>query len=296
MRKGVVYAVCAYVLWGLFPLYWKALANVPATQLIAHRITWSFLLLTVVLLSTNRFRRFARLPRERRTLLIYSGAALLITVNWLTFVWAVNAGFVLETSLGYFINPLLSVALGVVFLRERLRPLQWAAVILAASGVTYLTFAYGSLPWIALTLAGTFAIYGLVKKVAPLDSVDGLALETGILFIPALGYLALAEASGIGAIGHSGIGTTALLMGAGVATTAPLLLFASATRRIPLFWIGILQYIAPTIQFLLGVLVYHEVLSASRLAGFAIVWSALVLFAAEGALAHRTPRFPVTAE
>ncbi len=294
MNRGVWQAAGAYAIWGLLPLYWKALHEVPALQLISHRIVWSSVLLTVMLIVMGQMGAFRSTAFKPRTVLIYGIAALLLGVNWLTYVWGVNAGFVVETSLGYFINPLLSVVLGVLFFRERLRPVQWVSVGLAAAGVVYLTFDYGRLPWIALVLAFTFAVYGLVKKSAPLASVEGLALETGILFVPAAAVLLLAERAGEGAIAGASWAGVLLLMGTGVATTIPLLMFASATRKIPLLWIGILQYIAPTIQFLLGVFVFHETVSAHTLVGFAMVWAALVVFAGE-ALARRVAE-PVTAE
>jgi len=295
MNRGVWQAAAAYAIWGLLPLYWKALHDVPALQLISHRIVWSSVLLTVVLLVMRQMRSFAAGAFRPKTLLVYSAAALLLGVNWLTYVWAVNAGFVVETSLGYFINPLLSVVLGVVFFGERLRPVQWTCVGLAAAGVTYLAFDYGRLPWIALVLAVTFATYGLVKKTAPLGSIDGLALETGILFLPAAVVLVLAERAGTGAIAGASWQTLLVLAGAGVVTTVPLLLFASAARRIPLVLIGILQYIAPTLQFLLGVFVFRETVTVHTLLGFAAVWAALALFAGE-AVARKLGEIPVTAE
>ncbi len=287
MNKGIWYAIGAYATWGLFPIYWKWLHAVPALQLVGHRIGWSFLLLCAVILLSKQWRAFRAAALNRRVLLIYLVAALLIGVNWLTYIWAVNAGFIVETSLGYFINPLLSVLMGVIFLRERLRPMQWLPIGLAAAGVLYLTFAYGALPWIALTLAFSFGLYGLIKKVAPLNSLHGLTLETGILFLPALVYLLYAEAAGTAAFLHTGAGSDLLLIGAGTVTTIPLLLFASAARRIPLSLVGILQYIAPTLQFLLGVLVYHEPFDQAHFIGFGIVWAALIFFGVEGFLAHR---------
>jgi chloramphenicol-sensitive protein RarD len=218
---------------------------------------------------------------------VYALAAVLIGVNWLTYVWAVNAGFIVETSLGYFITPLISVLLGVVFLRERLRLWQWVPILLVLTGVLYLTLVYGSLPWIALTLACTFGLYGLVKKIAPLDSVGGLTLETGLLLVPALLYLLYAERAGQGAFLHLGTATDALLVGAGLVTTVPLIMFAAAAQRIPLSLVGILQYIAPTLQFLVGVLVYEEPFTSSQFIGFGIVWTALIIFGVEGTLAHR---------
>jgi chloramphenicol-sensitive protein RarD len=296
MKRGIWSAAAAYVMWGLFPLYWHALEGVPALELIMHRIIWSCLLLGLVLVVTKQGRTLARLASAPKVLGIYSVAAVLVSVNWFTYVWAVNEGFVVETSLGYFINPLISVLFGVVLLRERLRPGQWVAVGMAGSGVAYLTLVYGQLPWIALTLAVTFALYGLVKKLAPLNSVQGLALETGLLSLPAVAYVAFFAGAPGGALLNSSATTVALLVGAGVATTAPLLLFASASRRIPLVWIGLLQYIAPTIQFALGILVFHETMTAERLVGFSAVWLALAIFAVEGALSHRATLVPAQAE
>jgi chloramphenicol-sensitive protein RarD len=268
------------------------LHGVPALQLLGHRIGWSFLLLIGVILVTRQWSEF-RSNLNRRTLLIYSIAALLIGVNWLTYVWAVNANFIVETSLGYFINPLLSVLLGVVVLREKLRPIQWIPLILAFIGVTYLTVIYGKLPWIALMLAFSFGFYGLVKKLAPLGSLFGLTLETGILFLPAVAYLVVSDFNGTGAFLHGSPVTDLLLFGAGAVTTIPLLMFASSAREIPLTFVGLLQYIAPTIQFLLGVLVYKEPFTQTHLIGFGIIWLALIIFWVENYLNHRTAIEPV---
>jgi len=286
--KGLLYAAGAYITWGLFPIYWKWLHQVPAVELIAHRIAWSFIMLALVLIFTRKTADFWSVANKRAVIGIYFTAALLIGANWLMYVWAVNAGFIVETSLGYFINPLLSVLMGVFFLRERLRPLQWLPVVLAAIGVGYLTFVYGRLPWIALTLAFTFGFYGLVKKLAPLNSLYGLTLETGILFLPALFYLVFQETNGQAFFLRDGLTTDLLLIGAGLVTTIPLLMFSSAAQRIPLSMIGIMQYIAPTLQFLLGVLVYKEPFSSHQFIGFGIVWIALIIFAVEGFNAHRS--------
>ncbi len=295
MNKGIWYALGAYIFWGLFPIYWKLLAGVPALQLLGHRIFWSFLLLFGIILIASQAKEL-RAALNLRVLLIYSVAAILISINWLTYVWAVGAGFIVETSLGYFINPLLSVLLGVIFLRERLRPLQWLPIGLAAAGVLYLTFAYGALPWVALTLAVSFSFYGLVKKTAPLGSLHGLTLETGILFLPALGFLLYYEFSGTGAFLHSTTLVNLMLVGAGLVTVVPLLLFASAAQRIPLTMIGVLQYINPTMQFLLGVLVFKEPFDHHRLIGFGVVWAALILFGVEGILAQRKSRIWANAD
>ncbi|MBI5839575.1 MAG: EamA family transporter RarD [Chloroflexi bacterium] len=292
MKKGILYGIGAYALWGFFPIYWKLLHHVPAIQLIGHRIGWSFILLAAFILASKQWTDF-RATFTPRTIRIYLIAALLIGVNWLVYVWAVNADFVVETSLGYFINPLLSVLLGVIILREKLRPAQWIPIVIAAAGVIYLTVIYGSLPWIALTLAFTFGFYGLVKKVAPLSSLYGLTLETGILFIPAAGYLIFTEFNGTGAFLHTGFTSDLLMIGAGLVTTVPLLMFASAAKQIPLSFVGVLQYIAPTIQFLLGVFLYKEPFDQSHLIGFGLVWVALIIFWIENLIYHRTPITPL---
>jgi chloramphenicol-sensitive protein RarD len=294
MNKGTWYALSAYLLWGIFPVYWKLLQHVPAPELLGHRIVWSFISLAFALGLWRGWDRIRKALRTPKTLVWYVASAALIGVNWLTYIWAVNAGFIVETSLGYFINPLLSVAMGVVFFRERLRRGQWIAIALAAAGVLYLTFVHGSLPWIALTLAVTFSCYGLVKKIAPLGSFDGLTLETGILFLPALAWLLFSETTGNGAFIHAGMLTTILLVGAGPVTSIPLLLFTLAAQRIPLSVVGILQYVAPTLQFLLGVLVYHEPFSATRLVGFGIVWVALIVYPVEGILVYRRRTIKIT--
>jgi len=294
MNAGIWYALGAYVLWGLFPIYWKWLQNVSALQVIGHRIVWSFILLLIVILVSKQWTKF-RSTLTRRVLGVYLIASLLLSVNWLVYVWGVNNGFIVETSLGYFINPLLSVLLGVIFLKERLRPAQWFPIGLAAFGVIYLTWAYGSLPWIALALAFSFGFYGLAKKVSPLGSLYGLTLETGLVFIPALAYLIFVGNAGQGSFGHTGIGTDLLLIGAGAVTTIPLLMFASAAKRIPLTMVGIMQYIAPTIQFLLGIFIFKEVFTTTKLIGFSMVWIALILFWVEGVFARRSQKPAVEA-
>ncbi|GAB4448463.1 MAG: EamA family transporter RarD [Anaerolineae bacterium] len=291
MNRGLFYAIAAYSLWGLLPLYWKALQSVPATQIVAHRMVWSLVFLGVLLALRRRWAWLPAAMSQPRTLLLVFLSGCILAVNWLTYVWAVNSGYVVETSLGYFINPLLSVFLGVIFLRERLRVAQWLAIGLALLGVLYLTVAYGSFPWIALTLALTFGLYGLLKKVTALGALEGLSLETALLFGPALAYLLWLEWQGRGAFGHTGGHTGLLLALTGVATGLPLLLFGAAARRIPLSLVGILQYIAPTLQFLLGVFLYHEPFTASRLVGFSLIWAALVLYTVEGLATHRRRAF-----
>jgi len=286
MNTGILYALGAYILWGLFPIYWKWLHHVPAIELIGHRIGWSFILLMIVIFASKQWTKL-RSTLTWRVLGVYLVAGVLLSFNWLIYVWGVNSEHVVETSLGYFINPLFSVLLGMIFLKERLRALQWVPIGLAASGVIYLTWTYGSLPWIALSLAFSFGLYGLVKKKSPLGSLYGLTLETGLVFIPALGYLIYVESIGQGAFGHTGVVSDLLMIGAGVVTTIPLLMFASATKRIPLTMVGIMQYIAPTLQFLLGVLIYKEPFSTTSLIGFSMVWIALIVFWVEGVFARK---------
>ncbi|MBE0670220.1 MAG: EamA family transporter RarD [Anaerolineales bacterium] len=292
MNKGILSGIAAYAMWGFFPIYWKLLHDVPALQLLGHRIGWSFGLLLLYILVTKQWDDFRTLASHRKTLGIYAIAGVLLSLNWLIYVWGVNAGFIIETSLGYFINPLLSVLFGVIFLRERLRPTQWIPVVVAAIGVIYLTVTYGRLPWIALSLAVSFGLYGLVKKLSPLGSVYGLTLETGIVFPIAIVYLAAVQVGGTGAFLHDGLTVDLLLIGAGVVTTIPLLMFASAAKQIPFNMIGILQYFAPTIQFLIGLFVYKEPFDTTRLIGFGIVWFALIIFWIEN-LTHRTPIDPI---
>ncbi len=293
MNKGILYGIGAYILWGFFPIYWKVLHVVPALQVIGHRIGWSFAVLLIYILVTKQWHDFRSVAFNAKTILIYAVAGILLSINWLVYVWGVNAGFIVETSLGYFINPLLSVLMGVIFLRERLRPTQWIPVVVAAIGVVYLTTVYGRLPWIALSLALSFGLYGLVKKLAPLGSLYGLTLETGIVFPAALIYLLFLQAKGAGAFLHSGTTVDFFLMGAGIVTTIPLLMFASAAKQIPLTMVGILQYIAPTLQFLIGIFIYKEPFDQSHLIGFGIVWAALIIFWVENFTANRTPVEPI---
>ncbi len=289
MNRGLYAAVGAYVLWGLFPLYWKALLTVSSMEILGHRIFWSLVFMAGVL-SLRRDWSWLRLAlRDGRVLRIYAVASALLAANWLVYVWAVNNGFVIESSLGYFSNPLVSVLLGVVFLRERLRPMQTTSVIIAALGVAYLTFEYGRPPWIALALAFTFGLYGLMTKTASLSAVRGFTLEMVILLLPTVLFLGYLGGSGQAQFGGLN-GVTLLLALAGPVTAIPLLLFGSAARSIPLSMVGFLQYIAPTIQLLIGVLVYHEAFPPSRLAGFALIWAALLLYSYDLARNSRNSR------
>ena len=287
MNKGVLAGIGAYTLWGLFPIYWRLLEQVPAIEILVHRMVWSLVFVAAILTLQKDWHWLGEALRNRRILVIYTLAAVLLSINWFTYIWAVNAGFVVEASLGYFINPLVNFLLGVIFLGEKLRRGQVAAVILAGLGVVYLAVAYGSLPWISLVLAFTFGMYGLIKKTAPLESMHGFSLETIVLFLPALGYLLYREVSGMGAFVHQGAMVTLLLILAGPVTSIPLLLFGYSARRIPLSMLGFIQYIAPTLQFLLGVFVYLEPFPKARLVGFCIIWLALLLYTLEGVFFNR---------
>lgn len=294
MNKGVIYAFSAYLLWGFFPVYFKLIGIVPPLQILAHRFLWSFIFLTILILGLKQLPRL-KSSITRRILISYFIAGSILAVNWGTYVYAVNSGHVLESSLGYFINPIVSVLLGVIFLKERLRLWQWIPVGLAAAGVVYLTIIFGSIPWIALVLAFSFGLYGLIKKLSPLDSLAGLTLETGLLFIPAVAFLGFHEVSGTGSFGHTSPWIGVLLALSGVVTAIPLLLFAAGTKRINLTTIGILQYITPTIQFLLGAFLFKEPFDTNRLVGFALIWLALVIFTGETVLNQRNKKFFHTA-
>jgi chloramphenicol-sensitive protein RarD len=287
---GIWSALGAYVCWGLFPIYWKFLAATPAPILLCHRVVWSCVVLLLVLAATRQLNDLRRALLQPKMLGVYALAAVLIAANWLTFVWAVNHKYIVETSLGYFINPLLNVVVGYLFFSERMRKLQWVALTLAASGVAYLTWSYGTVPWIALILASTFGLYGVVKKLAPLNALLGLSLETLILLLPAAIYLGIAANVYQQPIGSSTVNGWTLLAGTGVVTTIPLVLFAAAAQRIPLVLVGLFQYIAPSLQFLIGVLVYQEPFTAERQLGFSVVWIALFLFAAENLNYQRAKR------
>jgi chloramphenicol-sensitive protein RarD len=287
VNKGIWFGISAYLMWGFFPIYFKALQVVPSLQIMFHRVLWSFLFVALLIVLRKNWPRLRTSINKPRILLVYTLTAALLAINWLIYIYGINSGQVVETSLGYFINPLLSVALGVIVLHERLRPMQWFPIGLAAVGVLYLTVQLGSLPWIALALAFSFGMYGLLKKIAPLGALHGLTLETGILFIPALLYLLYAETQAFGSFGHHGLEVTLLLTFSGVVTALPLLLFARAARSIPLTLLGILQYIAPTVQFLLGIFLYQEPFTLTRLVGFAIIWLALAIFTLEGVYQRR---------
>ncbi|WP_339155549.1 EamA family transporter RarD [Actinomadura luteofluorescens] len=292
MKRGVVCGVAAYVMWGLFPLYWPLLKPAGAGEILAHRIMWS-LVAVVAVLAVRRSRGWLRTLGWRRGVLL-ALAALVISVNWGTYIYAVNSGHTIESALGYFINPLISVVFGVVIFRERLRPWQWAAVGMGAAAVVALTVDYGRPPWIALVLAGAFAVYGLLKKFADMPSAESLAVETAVTFLPALGFVLLLEGRGEAAFGHHGAGHAVLLAGAGIVTAVPLMLFNSAAVRLPMSVIGMLQYLAPVLQFVIGLFVQHEEMPPSRWAGFLLVWLALVTLTWDGLTAGRREAVPET--
>lgn len=278
-RRGVAFAGAAFLFWGLSPIYWKALGAVPAGEVLAHRIVWSSVLLAAMLIARRRGRELAAAVRRPRTLATLVVTTALIAVNWYVYIWAVAAERVLEASLGYFVNPLVNVLLGVVFLRERLSRPQAAAVALAAVGVAVLTVEVGRVPWVALLLAGTFGVYGLLRKTVDAGPQVGLAVETALLTPLTLVWLARLHVGGGGAFaGGGGLATDLLLVGAGAVTVVPLVWFTQGARLLPLSALGLIQYLAPTIQFLLAVLVYREPFGATHLVAFAVIWAGLAVF------------------
>lgn len=276
-RSGLAYGLAAYGMWGVVPLFWPLLEPAGAVEILAHRMVWSLVALALVLLVLRRWSWIPPLLRQPARLGMIAVAAAVISVNWGLYIWGVNSGHVVETSLGYFINPLVSIGFGVVLLRERLRRAQWAAVGVGVAAVAVLSVGYGTLPWIALTLAFSFAIYGLVKKRIGLGGLESLAAETAVQFLPALGFVIFLTVRGDGTFGSEGAGHSALLASSGLFTALPLICFGTAAVRLPLSTIGMLQYIAPIFQFALGVAVFHESMPSERWAGFALVWLALAL-------------------
>ncbi|TCS37397.1 chloramphenicol-sensitive protein RarD [Paucimonas lemoignei] len=282
MNPGLAYAATAYTAWGLFPLYFKALHHVPPLQVLMHRVVWSLAFLAIVLTTRRHWAWLGRALRDMKVVGGFAASALLLSVNWFVYIWAVGEGRVVDASLGYFITPLVNVMLGLLLLKERLRPLQWGAVGLAAAGVAWLAWQSGGLPWVALVLAMTFGSYGLLRKTAALGAMEGLTMETLLMFPVALAYLGWQYTSGNDAVGSAPVTEQLLLAASGPITAIPLLMFAAGARRIPMSVLGLLQYIAPTIQFLLGVALYHEPFSGARLVGFALIWSGLAMYSCEG--------------
>jgi chloramphenicol-sensitive protein RarD len=289
-RLGIVYGLAAYLLWGAFPLYFPLLEPAKPVEILAHRIVWSLAAVVVVLVASGATRSLAAVLRDRRKLKLLSAAAVLIAVNWGTFIYAVNSDHVIESSLGYFITPIVSVAFGVFFFRERLRQWQYAALGLGAVAVALLALDYGRLPWIALILALSFGTYGLLKKLADVGAAESLAIETLVLLVPALIYLAVLQASGGGTFTQESPGEMLLLVAVGPVTAVPLLFFAGAVTRVPLTVMGMLQYLAPVLQFLVGLLIVGEEFPATRWIGFGLVWIALVVLSVDGLRASRRSR------
>ncbi|MET8865515.1 EamA family transporter RarD [Nonomuraea sp. NPDC004580] len=295
-RRGIFYGIAAYTMWGLFPLYWPLLKPSGAIEILAHRMVWSLVVVAVALAVRRHWSWVKQLFRQPAKLGLLTLAAIFVTVNWGTYIYAVNSGHVVESALGYFINPLVNVLFGVALLRERLRPLQWAAVGSGALAVLVLTLDYGRLPWVALTLAFSFGIYGLVKKRANVEATESLAIETLVLLLPAIGYLAWLQTTGTATFGQEGAGHALLLVAGGLITAVPLICFGAAAIRVPLSTIGLLQYIAPILQFACGVLIAKETMPPSRWIGFSIVWLALALFSYDSLrAARRTARSRVAA-
>lgn len=276
--RGVLFALGCYLCWGLFPLYWKPLHFIAPLQILCHRIVWSAVFLLIILSIKKHWNWLEPFRKDPKKLAIFALSSSTLSMNWLLYIWAVNSGHIVESSLGYFINPLVNVLLGRLVLGERLGLLQKVAVVLAAIGVCWMTLQLGSLPWVALGLALSFGLYGLLRKQAPLPSLEGLALETFLLAPLALIALVVFEWRGTGSFGHVGLTANSMLIGAGIVTAVPLILFAHGTRRLKLATMGLIQYISPTLQLLLGVLLYHEAFDQSRVVGFTFIWAGLLIY------------------
>jgi chloramphenicol-sensitive protein RarD len=292
MQKGIAYAASAFLCWGLFPLYFKLLQQVPPLELLLHRMVWCLVFLLVVLTSRRQWQWFGPILRQPRILASFALSATLLSANWFLYIWAINNDRIVEASLGYFINPLVNVMLGFLLLKEHLRPTQKLAVLLAALGVAWLTWQTGALPWIALVLAGSFGSYGLLRKTAALGALEGLSLETMLLAPLAIACLIWLTISGTAAWPQLTLGHQGLLLLAGPITAIPLLLFAAGARRIPLSLLGMLQYIGPSLQLAIGVWLFHEPFGPTRMLGFAIIWSALAIYSLES-LWHNKIATPV---
>ncbi len=290
MNRGLLFGASAYGIWGMLPLYWRLLDGAGAVEVLAHRFVWALVVMTVLLRVRPHAGWWRELKQRPAALRLLAAAGAVIAVNWYFYIWGVNHERVVETSLGYFISPLITVVAGVVLFRERLRGPQKVALGLAAAAVVWLTVDYGHVPWVAIGLALTFATYGVLKKKAATGAVEGLVVEATVVLPFVLGYLVWLEFMGQAAFGHDGWSTTLLLMAAGPATAIPLLFFTGAARRIPLTYLGLLQYLTPTVQFILGVFLYGEPMPPGRLIGFALIWTALAIFTAENLRHRRTLR------
>ncbi|WP_042299656.1 EamA family transporter RarD [Paraburkholderia kururiensis] len=282
MNPGILYALLAFTLWGLFPVYFKTLHQIGALEMLAHRMAWSLLFLVAVLTVRQQWRWLGPVLRDRPLVARFAASAVLLSANWGIYIWAVNADHIVDASLGYFINPLINVLFGLVFLGERLRRGQWAAVAIAGAGVVWLTWQNGHPPWISLALGFTFAGYGLLRKTAKLGALEGLTLETILLFPVALLYLLWLASRGANGFAAAPFGVQLLLAAAGPITAIPLLLFAAGARRIPFSMLGLIQYVTPTLQLLLGVLLYGEPFGRVQLIGYGAIWFALAVYSLEG--------------
>jgi chloramphenicol-sensitive protein RarD len=287
---GLIYAGSAFLIWGLGPVFWKALSTVPALEITMHRVIWSFFFLMCLILLQRRRHEFVGVLKNGRMLLTLFSTAILVSANWLLYIWAVNNNYMLQASLGYYINPLVNVVLGLLFLRERLRRPQILAVMLAAGGVLYLTIAYGELPWISLTLALSFGLYGLIRKVAPVGALVGLAVETMLLAPPAVIYLIYLNSQGVDTILRVSLKLDLLLIGCAPLTAAPLLFFTLGAKRLYLSTLGLMQYIGPSGMFLLAVFYYNEPFSANQVWTFAMIWAALVIYSTDSVIYDRRER------
>ncbi len=295
-RKGLIYGAAAYLLWGLFPLFWPLLEPANAVEILAQRMIWSLVFIVAVIAVTRNLSGLRSLVADRPKLIKLALAAVLVSINWGVYIWSVNSGHVVESSLGYFINPLLTILLGVLVLKETLGRLQWIAVAIATVAIAVLTLDYGRLPWIALTLAASFGGYGFLKKQVGAGAVDSLAIETGVLAAPALiTLIVLAEQSRL-TFGQHGLPNSLLLASTGVVTAIPLLLFAAGARRLPLTSVGLLQYLAPVLQFAVGVGIRHEPMPPARLVGFGLVWVALLVLTGDALHRHRCASLARAAE
>jgi chloramphenicol-sensitive protein RarD len=292
-RRGLLLGASAYLLWGAFPLYWPVLEPGGALEILAHRILWSMLTMGVLVLATGRRRQLKAIWADRRVRLLLIAAAFTISLNWATYIYGVNNGRVVETSLGYFINPLVTVLMGVLVLKERLRPLQWAALGMGFVAVSVLTWDYGRLPYVALVLAFTFGTYGLAKKTANVGAVESLAFETAVIAPFAAAYVAWLGATGAAEFGANGVGHALLYTTTGIVTAIPLICFGAAAIRVSMVSLGLLQYLAPILQFGLGVLVFHEDMPPGRWVGFVLVWIAVSVFTVE-AINHRRRQLQLT--
>jgi chloramphenicol-sensitive protein RarD len=292
--RGLLAGICAYGLWGFLPLYWRLLGDIPAFEILCHRMFWSVFAVGALLRFSTGLKQAVRHLTDRKSFLLLLCSALLIGMNWFTYIWAVNSDMILETSLGYFINPLVTVVLGMLFFQERLRPLQYASVGCALIGVLYLTYQVGTLPIVALTLAGTFSAYTVIRKVVAVGSLDGLFIETLLLCGPALLLLISFEGSGSGHFVSSSLSVTLLLISAGPATAIPLVFFATAARNLPLSTVGLLQYSSPSIQFLIAIFLFNEPFSLQKLYAFCCIWVGLGLYSYDGLKQRRLLRSSLT--